>query len=99
MAWVAFDRAIGSAEEFHLEGPVERWREIREAIHADVCAKGWNEKQGSFTQAYGSPELDASVLMLPLVGFLPPTDPRVISTVAAIQRRLILSAHNLFSKR
>ena len=89
MAWVAFDRAVKTAERFHLEGPVDRWRHTRDAIHAEVCEKGFDAATGAFTQAYGSPQLDASLLMMPLVGFLPPTDPRVIGTVAAIERDLV----------
>jgi GH15 family glucan-1,4-alpha-glucosidase len=89
MAWVAFDRAVKSAERFHLEGPVDRWRRARDAIHAEVCEKGFERSIGAFTQAYGSPHLDASLLMMPLVGFLPPTDARVIGTVAAIERKLV----------
>jgi len=90
MAWVAFDRAVKSAEEFKLEGPVDRWRELRTFIHADVCRKGFDPQQGSFVQAYDSRELDASLLLLPVVGFLPPKDPRVIGTIEAIERRLMV---------
>jgi GH15 family glucan-1,4-alpha-glucosidase len=89
MAWVAFDRAVKTAERFHLEGPAERWRRVRDAIHAEVCERGFDASIGAFTQAYGSAQLDASLLMMPLVGFLPPTDARVIGTVAAIERRLV----------
>src|SRR6201984_654388 len=89
MAWVAFDRAIKSAEEFGLEGPIARWREVAAAIHADVCRRGFDQELGSFVQSYGSKHLDASLLLLPLVGFLPPTDPRVIGTVTAGERRLV----------
>ena len=89
MAWVAFDRAIKSAEMFHLPGALERWHALRERIHADVCANAWNPRLQAFTQSYGSDELDASVLLLPLLGFLPPTDPRVVGTVAAIERDLL----------
>jgi GH15 family glucan-1,4-alpha-glucosidase len=90
MAWVAFDRAIKSAEEYHLDGPIERWRELRTLIHADVCRKGFDRKQQSFVQSYASNELDASLLLLPVVGFLPPEDPRIIGTVEAIERRLMV---------
>jgi GH15 family glucan-1,4-alpha-glucosidase len=90
MAWVAFDRAIKSAEEFKLDGPLERWHEIRTLIHANVCSKGYDPGQQSFVQSYGSKELDASLLLIPTVGFLPPEDPRVIGTVAAIERRLLV---------
>jgi len=89
MAWVALDRAVKSVERFRLEGPVDRWRQIRDAIHAEVCAKGFDPGLGAFTQAYGSRSLDGSLLMMPLVGFLPPTDARVIGTVRAIERDLV----------
>ncbi len=89
MAWVAFDRAIKSAESFGLEGPVEKWRTLRQEIHEDVCAKAFNSARGAFAQHYGANTLDASVLMMPLVGFLPVTDPRVSGTVAAIERDLM----------
>ncbi|HXW39078.1 MAG TPA: glycoside hydrolase family 15 protein, partial [Acidimicrobiales bacterium] len=88
MAWVAVDRAIQMAEQFHLEGPLEEWRKLRSKIHAEVLEKGYDEKRGAFTQYYGSDTLDASVLMIPLVDFLPATDPRMVSTVEAIQREL-----------
>jgi len=89
MAWVAFDRAIRSVEEFQLPGPVERWREQRKAVHAEVCREGFNEKLNSFVQAFGHEALDAALLLIPLVGFLPPSDPRVQGTVAAIERLLV----------
>ena len=89
MAWVAFDRAIKSAESFNLPGPLEHWREIREQIHAQVCEKSWNPQLNAFTQVYGGDELDASVLLLPLLGFLPPSDPRVIGTLAATEKYLL----------
>lgn len=89
MAWVAFDRAIRSAEKFNLSGPIDRWRSVRERIHADVCTKGWNEERRTFTQIYGGDELDASLLLIPLVGFLPPDDPRIASTMAAIEKDLV----------
>jgi GH15 family glucan-1,4-alpha-glucosidase len=88
MAWVAFDRAIRLSEEFGREAPLERWRRVRDEIHAEVCRKAWSEALGSFTQSYGSAELDASLLLLPLVGFLPPEDARIRGTVAAVQREL-----------
>jgi GH15 family glucan-1,4-alpha-glucosidase len=88
MAWVAFDRAIKCCEQFGLDGPVDRWRALRAKIHEEVCRNAFNSKVGAFVQSYGSSLLDASVLLLPLVGFLSPTDPRVRSTVAAIERRL-----------
>jgi GH15 family glucan-1,4-alpha-glucosidase len=89
MAWVAFDRALKTVERFGLDGPVDRWRRIRDAIHADVCAHGFSRAKGSFTQAYGSENLDASLLMIALVGFLPPSDARVAGTVRAIERELL----------
>jgi GH15 family glucan-1,4-alpha-glucosidase len=88
MAWVAFDRGIKLSEEFGREGPLERWRAIRDEIHAEVCREAWNAKLGAFTQFYGSSHLDASLLLLPQVGFLPPTDPRIRGTLAAVQREL-----------
>ena len=90
MAWVAFDRAIKSAEEYQLDGPLDRWRQLRTFIHADVCRKGFDPQQGSFVQSYDSKELDASLLLLPVVGFLPPQDQRVIGTIEAIERRLMV---------
>jgi GH15 family glucan-1,4-alpha-glucosidase len=89
MAWVAFDRAVRSAEEFDLEGPLDRWRSIRAAIHKDVCERGFDPAQNSFVQSYGTQALDASLLMIPMVGFLPPSDPRVRGTVAAIEHGLM----------
>ena len=89
MAWVAFDRAVKAVEQFELDGPVDRWRRLRDAVHSEVCSEGFDAERGTFTQYYGSRELDASVLMIPLVGFLPPSDPRVQGTVDAIQRELV----------
>jgi GH15 family glucan-1,4-alpha-glucosidase len=89
MAWVAFDRAVQDLERFQLPGPVDRWRALRAAIHEDVCRHGFDPELNSFVQSYGSKALDASLLMLPCVGFLPPDDPRVRGTVAAIERRLL----------
>jgi GH15 family glucan-1,4-alpha-glucosidase len=88
MAWVALDRGVRTIEEYGVEGPVDRWREVRDQIHEQVCDKGYNEKVGAFTQYYGSDALDASLLMIPLVGFLPASDDRVRSTVEAIERGL-----------
>jgi GH15 family glucan-1,4-alpha-glucosidase len=88
MAWVALDRAIKAVERYGLTGPVAIWRETRARIHRDVCERGYDSALGSFVQSYGSRELDASALLIPLVGFLPPHDPRVASTVAAINRQL-----------
>jgi GH15 family glucan-1,4-alpha-glucosidase len=90
MAWVAVDRAVKAIEEFNLSGDLERWRGLRQQIFDDVCAHAFNPKVGAFTQYYGSNMLDASVLMMPLVGFLPPNDPRVKSTVQAIHRDLMI---------
>jgi GH15 family glucan-1,4-alpha-glucosidase len=89
MAWVAFDRAVCNVEKFGLEGPADRWRMHRDQLREEICARGFNEKLGAFTQEYGSDKLDASLLMLPLVGFLPPEDARVRGTVAAIERDLL----------
>jgi GH15 family glucan-1,4-alpha-glucosidase len=88
MCWVAFDRAIRGVECFGLDGPVERWREVRDEIHHQVCDRGWDPQRRTFTQSYGSAELDASLLMIPMVGFLPPHDERVAGTIDAIQREL-----------
>ena len=88
LAWVAFDRAVDTVERFDLPGPVDRWRRIRQEIHDEVCREGFHTGLGSFTQFYGSTELDASTLLIPLVGFLPPDDPRVVGTVEAVQRHL-----------
>jgi len=89
MAWVALDRAVRSIEEFGLDGPLERWRTERDAISAEICANAYNAERGTFVQAYGSQELDASLLLIPIVGFLPASDPRVIGTVAAIEASLL----------
>ena len=90
MAWVAVDRAVRTLEEWpDLDGPLEKWRALRQEIFTEVCEKGYNTDIGAFTQYYGSDQLDASVLMIPLVGFLPPTDPRVVSTVDVLQRELM----------
>ena len=88
MAWVAMDRAVKAVEEFDLPGDAALWRGIRDEIHAEVCARGFDPQLNSFVQFYGSKELDASLLMLPLVGLLPATDPRMLGTVAAIQAQL-----------
>ena len=89
MAWVAFDRGVQAVERFGRNGPVERWRSIRTEIHREVCKQGFDVELNSFTQFYGSKRLDASLLMIPLVGFLPADDPRMIGTVAAIERELV----------
>jgi GH15 family glucan-1,4-alpha-glucosidase len=85
MAWVAFDRAIQSAELSGIDAPLDEWRQLRQRIHDEVCANAFNPELNSFVQAYGSTELDASLLLLPLVGFLPPDDPRMEGTLAAIE--------------
>jgi GH15 family glucan-1,4-alpha-glucosidase len=89
MAWVAFDRAVAEVEQFGLDGPVERWRALRREIHDEVCRSAFNPTLGAFTQFYGSEHLDASLLLMPIVGFLPPADPRIEGTVAAIERYLM----------
>jgi GH15 family glucan-1,4-alpha-glucosidase len=88
LAWVAIDRAVKGVEQFGLDGPVERWRRLRAEIHREVCERGYDPDRGTFTQSYGSRELDASLLLIALVGFLPPSDPRVRGTVEAIEREL-----------
>ncbi len=89
MVWVAFDRAVRAAEEFSLDGPIDRWRQLREEVKTQVCEHGFDASQGSFTQSYGHPALDASLLRLPLVGFLPADDPRIRGTVVAIEQHLM----------
>ena len=89
MAWVAVDRAVKAVEGFGLNGPVTRWRALRDEIRREILAKGYAEDRHTFTQFYGSRELDAALLMIPLVGFLPATDERVLGTVAAIERELL----------
>jgi GH15 family glucan-1,4-alpha-glucosidase len=88
MAWVAFDRAVRSVELFGREGPVDRWRRTRDEIHAEVCREGYDASRNTFTQYYGSRELDASLLLIPAMGFLPPDDERVRGTVDAVRREL-----------
>ena len=88
MAWVVFDRGVRLAEQFGLEAPVDRWRDIRDEIHAEVCEQGYDRERRTFTQYYGSTELDASVLNIPLVGFLPGADERVTGTIDAVLRDL-----------
>jgi GH15 family glucan-1,4-alpha-glucosidase len=88
LAWVAFDRAVQATELWGLQGPVDRWRQLRQEIHEEVLREGFNVELNSFTQTYGSDELDASTLLIPILGFLPPTDPRVVGTIDAIQRDL-----------
>jgi GH15 family glucan-1,4-alpha-glucosidase len=88
MAWAGFDRAVKAVERHGLDGPVERWRELRDQVHADVCEHGFDPVRGTFTQFYGSQGLDAALLLLPQVGFLPWHDPRVVGTVDAVRREL-----------
>ncbi|MCA1823758.1 MAG: glycoside hydrolase family 15 protein [Frankia sp.] len=90
MAWVAFDRGIRAVEDFELDGPVERWRALRSAVHDEVCREGFDAERGTFTQFYGCQHVDANLLMLPLVGFLPATDERMVGTVAAIEQELLV---------
>jgi GH15 family glucan-1,4-alpha-glucosidase len=90
MTWVAFDRAIKDAEQDGLEGPIERWRQLRDAIHTQVCEKGFDSHGNSFVQSYDTTYLDASLLLIPQVGFLPAEDPRVVGTIAAIERNLVV---------
>ena len=87
--WVAFDRGIKSAEKFGFEAPLERWRTLRDTIHRDVCENGFDRELNSFVESYGSRLLDASILLLPAVGFLPPSDPRVCGTIAAIEKYMM----------
>jgi GH15 family glucan-1,4-alpha-glucosidase len=89
MAWVAFDRSIRNAEKLGLSDTVHHWRRVRDQIHQQVCEKGYNSRLRSFTQSYGSKELDASLLLIPLVGFLPCSDPRVRGTIEAIEKNLM----------
>ena len=88
MAWVAADRMVKGVRESGLPGPVERWEALRDTIRRDVMANGFDAGRNTFVQSYGRPELDASLLLIPRVGFLPPDDPRVIGTIEAIQREL-----------
>jgi GH15 family glucan-1,4-alpha-glucosidase len=88
--WAAFDRAIKSIEKFGLDGPLERWRALRDRVHEDVCTKGFDVARNTFVQSYGSDALDASLLLMPIIGFLPAEDPRMIGTVAAIERELMV---------
>jgi GH15 family glucan-1,4-alpha-glucosidase len=90
MAWVAVDRAVKDIEQFGLEGPLDRWRNLRATIHETVCRDGYDSEGGSFVREFGSTALDASLLLIPIVGFLPPHDPRVQRTVQAIERELMV---------
>jgi GH15 family glucan-1,4-alpha-glucosidase len=89
MAWVAFDRAIKSAETYGLEGPLEEWRVLREEIFQEVCAKAFDPELGTFVQAYGAKHVDANLLLIPIMGFLPVSDPRIEGTIATIEKRLL----------
>jgi GH15 family glucan-1,4-alpha-glucosidase len=89
MAWVAMDRGVKAVEEFDRPGPVERWRAVRDEIHAEVLERGFDPELNSFVQSYDSKRLDASLLTIPIVGFLPPEDPRVRGTLEAIRRELL----------
>jgi GH15 family glucan-1,4-alpha-glucosidase len=89
MTWVAFDRGIKSAEKFDFKAPLDKWRGLRDAICKDVCTRGFDRERGSFVESYGSDVLDASLLLLPSVGFLPPDDPRIRGTISAIERHLM----------
>jgi GH15 family glucan-1,4-alpha-glucosidase len=89
MAWLAFDRGVRTVDEFGLSGPRDRWAAQRDEVHAQICDEGFDRELNAFTQAYGSKLLDASVLMLPIAGFLPGDDPRVVGTVDAIERHLV----------
>ena len=91
MCWLAFDRMIASATEYGLEGPVERWREVRDEIHAEVCARGYDAGRNSFVQFYGADTVDAALLWMPLIGFLPIHDERVQGTIARIEKELIFN--------
>jgi len=90
MAWVALDRAVKSIEMFHLEGPIDKWRQIRDRIHDEICEKAFDPTLGCFVQSFGSSNLDASLLLMPLVGFLPAADPRIRATVEQIEKRLVV---------
>jgi GH15 family glucan-1,4-alpha-glucosidase len=89
MTWVAFDRGIKSAEKFGFKAPLEKWRSLRDTIHRDVCARGFDRELNSFVESYGSKLLDASILLLPSVGFLEPSDSRVRGTLRAIEQHLM----------
>jgi GH15 family glucan-1,4-alpha-glucosidase len=90
MCWVAFDRAIHDVETFGLSGPIHHWRRLRQMIHNEVCERGFDDELGSFVQSYSSKELDASLLLLPTVGFLEPSDPRIKGTIDAVEKRLFV---------
>ena len=89
MAWVAFDRAVKDVERFGLEGPIDRWRHLRSQLHREICSQGFNADRNTFVQSYGGTEVDAALLMMAEVGFLPPSDPRIVGTVAAVEQDLL----------
>ena len=89
MCWVAFDRAVKSCEHFGLDGPTDRWREIRDAIHAEICDRGYDRQRNTFLQHYGGKAVDAALLLIPQFGFLPADDARVAGTVATVERELL----------
>src|SRR5262249_2300590 len=89
-AWVALDRTVRDAERFKMQAPLERWRRVRDHMHTTICELGFDSSRNTFTQNFGSSELDASLLLMPLVGFLPPDDPRVRGTIAAIEQELTI---------
>jgi GH15 family glucan-1,4-alpha-glucosidase len=90
MAWVALDRTVRDAERYKLAAPLERWRQLRDHIHATICERGFDGSRNTFTQSFGSSELDASLLLMPTMGFLPPDDPRVRGTLAAVEKELLV---------
>jgi GH15 family glucan-1,4-alpha-glucosidase len=90
MAWVAMDRTVRDAERFNFHAPLEHWRKVRDRMHATICGLGFDSERNTFTQSFGGSDLDASLLLIPLVGFLPADDPRVRGTVAAIERELMI---------
>jgi GH15 family glucan-1,4-alpha-glucosidase len=89
MCWVAFDRGIKSAQQFKLDGPVDKWRAVRDAIHTNILHCGFDEENNTFVAAYGQPYLDGSLAMLPTLGFIDANDPRMRGTIAAIERHLM----------
>jgi GH15 family glucan-1,4-alpha-glucosidase len=99
MVWVSFDRAVRHVEEVGRDGPVDRWREVRSEVFEQICTRGFDPTLGSFVQSYGSRAVDASLLLLPLMGFLPPDDPRIVGTVAAIERELMVDGGLLLRYR
>jgi GH15 family glucan-1,4-alpha-glucosidase len=90
MAWVAVDRMVKDASRYHLSGDVAAWRVVRDRIRADILTKGFDSERNTFVQSFGMPELDANLLLIPTTGFLPATDPRMVGTVAAIERELLV---------